>query len=207
MPTLYRSSPLTPATTDQPTPTADRGRFFALPTPHSKPPTASLQITTTCDCGHSARGGGSGYSAHFNLFLEVGNEPDTHRQSARRASRKLWEPPAFTPDHGIRKSSALADCNDARADYLARCCPVVLRWQEEAPVNSVEMLEDADIDGRYVALEPADEERRIRRGMRLKARTWSKRTNRVLPPAIIGGAALLTGGFCLGWKAFRFWRG
>jgi hypothetical protein len=67
------------------------------------------------------------------------------------------------------------------------------------------MLEDADIDGRYVALEPVDEERRMRQGMRVKAKTWSKRTSRALPSAIIRGAALLAGGFCLGWRAFRFW--
>ena len=79
-------------------------------------------------------------------------------------------------------------------------------------MNSVGML-DSDIDSTYIAPEPVDEERRIRQGMRLNAktwptkRTWPKKTTRALPPTIIRGAALLAGGFCLGWRAFRFWRG
>jgi hypothetical protein len=49
-----------------------------------------------------------------------------------------------------------------------------------------------------------DEERRIRRGMRLDPKAWAKTAKR--PPQLLRGALLLTGGFCLGWEAFRFWR-
>jgi hypothetical protein len=67
-------------------------------------------------------------------------------------------------------------------------------------------VERADIHRRHLPpLEPVDEERRIRRGMRLNVKDWSKKTTRALPPAIIGGAALLAGGFCLGWGAFKIW--
>jgi hypothetical protein len=72
-------------------------------------------------------------------------------------------------------------------------------------VNSVEMLESADIGSKYVPLEPVDEERRIRRRMRLNAKTWSTKSSRALLPRIVRGSVLLAGGFCLGWTAFRFW--
>ncbi len=74
-------------------------------------------------------------------------------------------------------------------------------------MNSLELLEE-HIDGWSIAPESdEDEERRIRQGMRLNAKTWPKRTTRALPPGIIRGTALVAGGFCLGWRAFRFWRG
>ncbi len=56
-----------------------------------------------------------------------------------------------------------------------------------------------------LALNTADEQRRIRRGMRVDPKAWVKDTGRALSPALLRGALLITGGFCLGWGAFRFW--
>ncbi len=50
-----------------------------------------------------------------------------------------------------------------------------------------------------------NEERKIRRGMRLDPKTWPHNTRRVLPPPLVRGALLLTGGFLLGWGTFRIW--
>jgi hypothetical protein len=74
-------------------------------------------------------------------------------------------------------------------------------------VNSSEMLERAEIGSHHVApeLELGDDERRIRRAMRLKPNLSARTTRRTLPTTMVGGAALLAGGVCLGWKAFRFW--
>ena len=71
-------------------------------------------------------------------------------------------------------------------------------------MNSSEMLDYAEIGSREVAPELPNDERRIRQGMRLKPDLLVKKTHRTT--AVVGGAALLAGGFCLGWKAFRFWR-
>ncbi len=56
-----------------------------------------------------------------------------------------------------------------------------------------------------MALSVAEEERRIRRKMRLDPRMASSETKRVLSGTLVRGALLLTGGFCLGWGAFRVW--
>jgi hypothetical protein len=74
-------------------------------------------------------------------------------------------------------------------------------------VNSSEMLERAET-GSYQAapeLESGDDERRIRRAMRMKPKLSARTTRWTLPATIVGEAALLAGGVCLGWKAFRFW--
>ncbi len=77
------------------------------------------------------------------------------------------------------------------------------RDQQGGSVNSAETLERADAGNKHVALklETPDNERRIRRGMRL--RVAAKRTGRALQHTVVG-AALVAGGFCLGWKAFKF---
>jgi len=74
-------------------------------------------------------------------------------------------------------------------------------------VNSSELLERPGIGSRHVApeLELGDNERMMRRAMRLKPSLSARATRRTLPTTIVGGAALLAGGVCLGWKAFRFW--
>ena len=72
-------------------------------------------------------------------------------------------------------------------------------------MNSAEMIERAEIGIRHLAPELADEERRIRRAMRLKPNLLAQKTPRTLAPTMVSGAALLAGGFCLGWKAFRVW--
>lgn len=74
-------------------------------------------------------------------------------------------------------------------------------------MNSSGMPERARIRTHQVApeLELGDEERRIRRAMRLKLDLPAKTTRRTLPTTMVGGAALLAGGVCLGWKAFRIW--
>ncbi len=56
-----------------------------------------------------------------------------------------------------------------------------------------------------LASNTANEQRRIRRGMRVDPKAWVKDTGRALSPALLRGAMLITGGFCLGWGAFRFW--
>ncbi len=76
-------------------------------------------------------------------------------------------------------------------------------------MNTSEMFERAEIGSQDVAaaLELGDEERRIRQAMRLNPKLWSKKTRGALAASMVGGAALIAGGFCLGWKAFRFWHG
>jgi hypothetical protein len=72
------------------------------------------------------------------------------------------------------------------------------------PVNPSKMLERAEIGNHPDApgLELGDDERRIRRAMRLKPSLAAKTTHRTLPTTMLGGAALFAGGVCLGWKAF-----
>jgi hypothetical protein len=41
--------------------------------------------------------------------------------------------------------------------------------------------------------------------MRLKPDLAAKTIRHKLPTTVVGGAALLAGGVCLGWKAFKFW--
>jgi hypothetical protein len=74
-------------------------------------------------------------------------------------------------------------------------------------VNSSGITERTRIGSHHVPpeLELGDDERRIRRAMRLKPDLPARTTRRALPTTIVGGAALLAGGVCLGWKAFRFW--
>ncbi len=71
-------------------------------------------------------------------------------------------------------------------------------------MSSAHILERADAGMKRVALKPETphDERQIRQGMRLRPRAKS---SHVLQISIIGGAALLAGGFCLGWKVSRFW--
>ena len=54
-------------------------------------------------------------------------------------------------------------------------------------------------------LELEDDEHRIRQAMRMKPKLPAKTSHRTLPAKMVGGAALLAGGVCLGWKAFRIW--
>jgi hypothetical protein len=74
-------------------------------------------------------------------------------------------------------------------------------------VNSSQLIKRTAIGNRPVAaeLELGDDERRIRRAMRLKHELPAKASRRKLPTTVVGGAALLAGGVCLGWKAFKFW--
>jgi len=69
------------------------------------------------------------------------------------------------------------------------------------------MTERTKIGRHQVApsLELGDDERRIRQAMRLKPDLKAGTIRRALPTTIVGGAALLAGGVCLGWKAFKFW--
>lgn len=73
-------------------------------------------------------------------------------------------------------------------------------------MTSAQIVERADLGIERIALELEmgdDDERRIRRAMRLNPGLWASKTRRTLPATMVGGAALLAGGFCLGWKAFR----
>jgi len=74
-------------------------------------------------------------------------------------------------------------------------------------VNLSKMLRRAETGRHHVAseLELGDDERRMRRAMRLVPSLSARTTRRKLPTTLVGGAALLAGGVCLGWKAFRFW--
>ncbi len=73
-------------------------------------------------------------------------------------------------------------------------------------MNSTEVLDRIEIGIKDMALELAtnDGESRIRRAMRLLPAP-KKTSHRKAGRAVVGGAALLAGGFCLGWKAFRLW--
>jgi len=51
----------------------------------------------------------------------------------------------------------------------------------------------------------AEEERRIRRGMRLDAKLWAKKKPRNVPK-MLGRATLVVTGVFLGWAGSRFWR-
>ena len=72
---------------------------------------------------------------------------------------------------------------------------------------------EAGIEGLALELPTRYDEHTIRRGMRLVGgRTPPitlngggalRRSDHASPFAIVGGAALLAGGFCLGWEAFR----
>jgi hypothetical protein len=73
-------------------------------------------------------------------------------------------------------------------------------------MTSAQIVERADLGIERIALELEmgdDDERRIRRAMRLKPNPSARTISRTLPTTMVGGAALLAGGFCLGWKAFR----
>ncbi len=50
-----------------------------------------------------------------------------------------------------------------------------------------------------------DEERRIRRGMRVDQHLCAKESRSTLWMTLLCNALLLTGGICLGWGMFRFW--
>jgi hypothetical protein len=58
-----------------------------------------------------------------------------------------------------------------------------------------------------VQMTPADEERRIRRGMRFDLKSCARKTRPTLARTLLCGALVFSGGFCLGWAAFRFLRG
>ena len=67
---------------------------------------------------------------------------------------------------------------------------------------SAEILDHTQIGIENLALKLATntDESRIRRAMRLIP--VQKKTSHVMLRTVVGGAALLAGGFCLGWKAF-----
>ncbi len=52
---------------------------------------------------------------------------------------------------------------------------------------------------------PVDEERRIRRRMRVDLHLCAKKSRPALWMTLLYNASLLTGGFCLGWGMFRLW--
>ena len=74
-------------------------------------------------------------------------------------------------------------------------------------MNGTRIRGRADEGVERIALESQgnEEERRIRQAMRVKANPAAKKTGHALPATAVGGAALLAGGFCLGWTAFRLW--
>ncbi len=68
------------------------------------------------------------------------------------------------------------------------------------PINNLPLTAADDL---ALALNVADEERRIRQRMRVDPRRWAKTPHRALPAALLRSTLLLTGGFCLGWGVFR----
>ncbi len=69
------------------------------------------------------------------------------------------------------------------------------------------MPEEGTGDNQRVASQPSpvDEERRMRRAMRVGSELWAKNSRPTVPATLLRSALLVAGGFCLGWGALRFW--
>jgi hypothetical protein len=75
-------------------------------------------------------------------------------------------------------------------------------------MNATEIVEHQGSAIEHIALElqGGDDESRIRRAMRVNPALWARKTGHTVGKTVVAGAALLASGFCLGWKAFKFWR-